>query len=272
MSGAKTKENEMERNEEKATPAERKPGGCPCGCGGKRSNKLVIAIWAVMVFGVVGILAYTGAQKEKEAQRLLAQAREFYDKQDFKASTDCLRQAAELGNQWAQVYYGERLRNGFGTEKNAAEAVKWFRKSADQNCYEGLYQLGLCYADGEGVERDPAEAEACYRKAAKSLKYWAKQGNKWAQVYYGEWLKNGFSVEQNVTEALKWLRKSADQNCPDALFQLGICYENGEGVERDLDEAEAWYRKALDAGYGPLAQNAIDRIAWMKATGYTGTN
>ena len=263
----------MERNEENTTPVKRKPGGCPCGCGGKGSNKLVIAIWAAIVFGVVGILAYSGAQKEKEALRLLDQAREFYDKQDFKASTDCLRKAAELGNQWAQAYYGERLMSGFGVEKNVPEAVKWFRKSADQNCYEALYQLGLCYESGEGVERNQDEAKACYRKAEKSLEYWAKQGNQWAQIYYGEWLRNGlFGVEKNVPEALKWIRKSADQNCPEALYQLGACYENGEGVERNLDEAEAWYRKALDAGYGPLAQNAIDRIAWMKATGYTGTN
>jgi len=262
----------MEQNETNAKPAERKPGGCPCGCGGKGSNKLVIAIWAVVLFGIIGIFAYTEARKQKEAQMLMDRAMEFYDKQDFKASTECLRQAAELGDQWAQVYYGERLKNGFGTEKNVSEAVKWFRKSAERNCYEALYQLGLCYENGEGVEPNRDEAEACYRKAAESLDYWAKRGNKWAQVYYGEWLMNGFGVEKNVPEAVKWFRKSADQNCPDALFQLGSCYENGEGVERSLDDAEAWYRKAADAGYGPLAQNAIDRIAWMKATGHTGTN
>ena len=64
--------------------------------------------------------------------------------------------------------------------------------------------------------------------------------------------------------AVEWFRKSADQNCAVAFYELGVCYENGEGVERDLDEAEAWYRKALDAGIGEEAQASLDRVRKLK--------
>jgi len=157
----------MERNEENRDPAEGTrdpgghPGGNPRGSGVKGSNKLVVAIWVTLLLCVVGYLAYS----QKKANDLLNQAYTLYAHGDIAASTDVLRQSAQLGNQWAQLYYGERLRNGFGTDRDPAEAVKWLRKAARGKCIEAYYQLGVCYENGEGVERDLDEAEAWYRKA-----------------------------------------------------------------------------------------------------------
>ena len=46
-----------------------------------------------------------------------------------------------------------------------AEAVKWLSKAALKKNYEACYQLGVCYENGEGTERDLGKAEAYYRKA-----------------------------------------------------------------------------------------------------------
>ena len=43
--------------------------------------------------------------------------------------------------------------------------MKWLRKSAGKGCPEAFYQLGTCYENGEGVDRDLSEAESWYRKA-----------------------------------------------------------------------------------------------------------
>ena len=180
----------MEQNKVNDTPAGQKDnsGGCSCGCGGgMNSNKVVIVIWVVLLLGFAFFAAYSRMNSRlPEPERLLRQAYGLFEKQDFEASTECLRKSAELGNAWAQLYYGGSLKKGVGTEQNLPAAVEWFRKSAEQNC----------------------------------------------------------SI---------------------AFFELGVCYENGEGVERDLDEAEAWYRKALDAGIKPDAQDALDRVAKLKA-------
>ena len=153
----------MEQNEENMNPADgkRENRGCSCGCGGKGSNKLAVAIWVTLLLCVVGYLAYS----QKKANDLLNQAYTLYSHGDIAASTELLRQSAMLGNKWAQLYYGERLQNGFGTDRDPSEAVKWLRKSAKKKCPEAYYQLGVCYENGEGVERDPDEAEAWYRKA-----------------------------------------------------------------------------------------------------------
>lgn len=42
------------------------------------------------------------------------------------------RQAAELGDAYAQNAYGWHLMEGIGTPKNTREAIKWFRAAAQQ--------------------------------------------------------------------------------------------------------------------------------------------
>lgn len=58
-------------------------------------------------------------------------------------------------------------------------------------------------------------------------------------------------MEKNNAEALKWYRKAAEQNEPNAENNLGLCYFNGQGVEKDYAEASTWFRKAA-------AQNNAD--------------
>jgi TPR repeat protein len=57
----------------------------------------------------------------------------------------------------------------------------------------------------------------------------------------------GKGVKQDYAEALKWLRRSADQGNFHAQFNLGFMYEQGEGVERDLTVAKEWYKKAAQS-------------------------
>ena len=181
----------MEENETNNTPAETKQdsNGCSCGCGGQKSNKAVIILWVVVLIGIAVFGVYSRMNADpyrSEADKILKHAYTLYEQEKFEESADCLRQAAELGQPWAQLYYGGTLKKGVG-------------------------------------------------------------------------------VEQNPTAAVEWFRKSADQNCAIAFFELGVCYENGEGVAQDLNEAEAWYRKALDAGIGEEAQAALDRVEQLKA-------
>ena len=52
-------------------------------------------------------------------------------------------------------------------EEDKEEAVKWFRKAAEQGHAGGQRSLGICYAYGEGVVEDKEEAVKWYRKAAE---------------------------------------------------------------------------------------------------------
>ena len=61
--------------------------------------------------------------------------------------------AAEQNNA-ASKQSGSRYANGQGVKKDLVEAVKWFRKAAEQNNAGAQDNLGSRYANGQGVEKD----------------------------------------------------------------------------------------------------------------------
>ena len=67
----------------------------------------------------------------------------------------------------AQYSLGISYDNGFGVQKDHNEAVKWFRKAAEQDLPDAQYNLGACYANGSGVQKDHNEAVKWFRKAAE---------------------------------------------------------------------------------------------------------
>ena len=61
------------------------------------------------------------------------------------------RLAAEQGNASAQYNLGVRYANGEGVPQDDAEAVKWYRLAAEQGDASAQYNLGVRHANGEGV-------------------------------------------------------------------------------------------------------------------------
>jgi len=78
------------------------------------------------------------------------------------------RKAAEQNYAPAQSNLGYCYDNGRGVEKDYAEAVKWYRKAAEQGHAEAQVNLGCCYANGQGVPKDQVEAYAWFSMAAKA--------------------------------------------------------------------------------------------------------
>ena len=54
---------------------------------------------------------------------------------------------------------------GEGCEKNEIRAFECFGKAAAQGHQIAIYNLGLCYEYGRGVERDLKKAEECFQDA-----------------------------------------------------------------------------------------------------------
>jgi TPR repeat protein len=159
------------------------------------------------------------------------------------------RKAAEQGGAEAQCSLGVCYTTGEGVAKDTTEAVKWYRKAAEQEYARAQFNLGLCYAKGEGVAKDSTEAVKWYRKAAE-------QGGAEAQYNLGVCYATGEGVAKDSTEAVKWYRKAAEQGDARAQYSLGFCYANGEGVAKDTTEAVKWCRKAAEQG-DALAQYSL---------------
>lgn len=65
------------------------------------------------------------------------------------------------------VPLGYSFRLGKGVAKDDKEAVKWFRKAAEQGLALAQFDLGECYLEGTGVDKDEKEAVKWFRKAAE---------------------------------------------------------------------------------------------------------
>ena len=60
---------------------------------------------------------------------------------------------------------GDCYFDGNGVEKDQAEAIKWYTKAAERGYDKAQYSLGYCYYYGDGVERDLETAKKWYDKA-----------------------------------------------------------------------------------------------------------
>ena len=70
-----------------------------------------------------------------------------------KSELDELTELAEQGDALAQNNLGVAYANGDGVAENDAEAVKWYRKAADQGEAMAQLNLGDAYANGDALLR-----------------------------------------------------------------------------------------------------------------------
>ena len=63
------------------------------------------------------------------------------------------------------------------------EAVKWYRKAAEQGNADAQSNLGVMYANGTGVTKDESEAMKWYRKALDSNPKYARAWNNLSIAY-----------------------------------------------------------------------------------------
>ena len=77
-----------------------------------------------------------------------------------------LERLASQGSAAAQYDLGCFYRDGRGVSRDAAEAVKWYRKAAENGNSAAQYNLGLIYKNGNGAAKDQAEARKWFQKAA----------------------------------------------------------------------------------------------------------
>lgn len=135
------------------------------------------------------------------------------------------------------------------------------RYAAEQrNDARAQYNLGVRYANGDGVAQDDAQALAWYRRAAA-------QGYASAQYNLGFFYLQGRGVARSDRTAVDWFRRAAELGHAEAQGMLGFLYERGRGVPVDAAAAAMWYRRAADQDE-PKSAEALDRLqpGWRDRT------
>ena len=161
-----------------------------------KTNQLLFTVLLLVTAAVFQL----PAQQNEADPKVLAEIRAGADKGDAKARY-------ELG----RAFFSGTL----GVAKDEAEAVKWFRKAAEQNVADAQFSLGVCYAIGQGVTEDDAEAVKWFRKAAEQ-----NYGD--AQYNLGVCYDSGEGVAKDEIEAYKWWLLAAGNGNDDAKYNMTI--------------------------------------------------
>lgn len=156
------------------------------------------------------------------------------DKYNSNAFIADLFRHAENGDVNAQFELGFCFATGEGIECNDEKAFYWYNRAVERGDIDAINNLAGCYFKGKGAEKNYTKAAELYLKAAE-------HGLARAQYNYGECCYNGYGVNQNYSEAVLWYTKSASQLDPDAQYSLGWCYIKGEGVKCDYDAAKRFF-------------------------------
>ena len=151
----------------------------------------------------------------------------YFYQEDFRLEHDpdevirWYRQAADQGYAKAQYnlgcYYargqfevfrfppgGARVSSMRGIPKNQVEAVKWYRKAAEQGHVAAQYVMGKTLHSGDGVPQNSAEAVVWWRKAAE-------QGHPTSQFNLGVMFFHGRGTNKDFVESAKWFRECSMQ-------------------------------------------------------------
>lgn len=183
-------------------------------------------------------------------------------------------EAAENGNITAMEELANLYLNGDeeqDIEPDPEKAVYWFKKAAEAGDAMAMFNLGLHYAKGHGVQRDFGQAAEWMRKAADAgdddapklvdefqkladAAEKAEKGDAQAQAELaGGLMKFAGSLDQagsdtDYADSVKWAKLAAAQGNTEAMWVLALAYEHGRGVEENVDTALEYYRKGAELG------------------------
>jgi len=165
-------------------------------------------------------------------------------------------------------------------KKQEEEAVRLFRKAAEQNIAWAMFYLGQAYRKGQGIKENQSEAAKWYRSAAEN-------GSPELQFQVGEVFEEGIGGKKgrDIDEAVKWYRAAGENGNAIMAYNVGTKFFEGRVgiqsvaameagmkkntyIQRSNDEAFKWYYKAATEGRSmvtPLNHYPYDNLWFINA-------
>jgi TPR repeat protein len=178
---------------------------------------------------------------------------------DLAQMADVQRRAT-AGESEAQFLLGSAYRDGGPIiPQSHAEALKWFRKAADQGLAKAEDAVASMYYNGFGVARSYTDAFEWFSRAAR-------QGTRTSHYALGVMYRRGQGVHRDLAAAVTHLRKAAEDGLPESQNELGMMYWSGEGLTRDPAQAFLWFQASAQQG-NASAQNNLGHLYQTGANG-----
>ena len=141
---------------------------------------------------------------------------------------------------------GQMFKLGLGTDSDVTKAIEYFRRSAEMNKKNGLFEYGKALLIGEHIPQNTDSAVKLLEKAVK-----LKNSN--AKRFLALEYISGEHLEQDIEKGIALLTECADSRDVIACYRLGKIYLQGEIMSQNLDKAEKYLLLAADNEYTQYA-------------------
>ena len=158
------------------------------------------------------------------------------DEKLMKEGFNALKKKVDSGDMHYANSLGYAYEFGIGTPLNIKEAMKYYEMAARQNNAIGMTNLADLYIQENKLKK----AKPLLLKAAEK------------EYGYAQYLlaMNFFDLySENNKEALFWLERAANNDEPEALYQLGVYYSEGN----DLAKSIKYYQRAAELNHSDAA-------------------
>ena len=115
-----------------------------------------------------------------------------------------------------------------------------------------MVETGLCYYNGDLVEKDKSKAKEYWNNASEKGSIEAKVRLAFSKI-------SDYQKGEEVGNELKVFKESSQEGSVLAQSALAYCYEKGIGVGVDKPQAVELYRKAAQRG-NMAAYNSLKRM------------
>lgn len=149
---------------------------------------------------------------------------------NHQASFRLYAEAAQRGYVAAGMAVGWALANGQGVERDDANAVRWYRWAAEQGHAGAANTLGFMFENGRGVPRDLRQAAEWY------LRSYQLTGRAVAGYNLARLMVAGRDVPRDIPRAVELLRAAAHDGRADAALFLSLMAERGEARQVSRSE------------------------------------
>ena len=151
------------------------------------------------------------------------------------------------------------LGRAYAVNQQPQDAIAAWRKAADKGSTIAMIELGVLYADGNGVAKDEAQAKKLFQRASDA-------GNPRGVMNLAALTERGGGAAMSPQAKRELLQKAAIGNSPEAQYQLGLMLEEGAGGPKDEAGARALYEKASQQNHAA----ALERLGAFALSGRGG--
>lgn len=200
----------------------------------------------------------------------------------MKEGFNALKKKVDSGDMHYANSLGYAYEFGIGTSLSIKEAMKYYEMAAKQNNALGMTNLADLYIQENKLKKakpllvKAAEKEYGYAQylLAMNFFYYKQENNKEALYWLEKSASNDepealyqlglyYAEKADLAKAIKYYQRAAELNNAEAALELYYIYGEGFGVEQDENKALFFLKKAAESGN----QEVLDELAAMALSG-----